>query len=161
MLKIGKLVPDFALPNQDGEIIHLSDFRGQRVVIFTSPKPGSIACTMQACSLRDVMPSLTRANAVVLGISTDRTPLLKSLKERDHLPYELLSDVDHQMLEQWGAWGVSLADFTVNAANRTLWIVDEDGYLFEKHVPVSIRNGEIALKALELMDQEPLAAAGR
>jgi thioredoxin-dependent peroxiredoxin len=160
MLQVGQLIPDFALANQDEEIIHLKSYRGQRVVIFTSPKPGSIACTMQAVSLRDVMPRLAQANTVVLGISTDRTPVLKTWKERESLPFDLLSDPDHQVLERLGAWGIAKDGFTLEATNRTLWIVDEVGRLFEKHVPVGLQNGTIALKALDQMNGELLSAAG-
>ena len=104
MLEIGEHVPDFALLNQDGRLVRLSDFRGQRVVIFTFPRAGTLGCTIQACAFRDESLRIEAKNTVVLGISTDLPDELHTWKAREKLPYDLLSDPDHALL---GPWGIS------------------------------------------------------
>ena len=96
MLAIGDMAPDFALPNQDGDTIKLSDYRGKKVVIFAFPKAGTMGCTQQACAFRDALPELQDANAVVFGVSADSLPELQSFKKKQNLTYDLLSDASHK-----------------------------------------------------------------
>ena len=136
MLNVGDQAPDFELLNQDGNPVCLSDFRGRPVVIFTFPEAGSMGCTMQACDLRDRFPRIAQENAVILGISPDSPADLKAWQTRDRLCYDLLSDPDHRVLSAWGAWGVDLKIIKLNTTNRTLWVLDENGVIFARHVPV-------------------------
>lgn len=101
MPTVGEIVPDFELPNQDGQLIRLSQFRGQRVVLFAFPKAATSGCTTQACGFRDSAASLQVANAVVLGISPDAPKALAKWKAAESLPYDLLSDESHAVLEAW------------------------------------------------------------
>ena len=159
MLNVGDVVPDFALPNQDGKLVRLSDFRGRRVVIFTFPAAGSMGCTMQACDLRDAYADLVSGNTVVLGISVDTPADLKAWKDQRALPYDLLSDPDHPVLEMLEGWRVKVLGIELPYfRNRTLWVLDEDGRVFEKHVPVMpVGNGRIARAALNRMEARETA----
>src|SRR5690606_19777985 len=105
MPAVGEKAPDFELKNQNGETVRLSDYRGRKVVLFAFPKAFTSGCTAQACGLRDSFPLLENVNATVLGLSPDPPEDLKAWKEAENLPYDLLSDPDHTVLEQWGAWG--------------------------------------------------------
>ncbi|MCB1033720.1 MAG: peroxiredoxin, partial [Acidobacteria bacterium] len=91
MISIGDKAPDFALPNQDGETVRLSDLKGKKVVLFAYPKADTPGCTQQACGFRDQMPVLQSADAVVLGISPDKPAALKKWQAKQSLPYDLLS----------------------------------------------------------------------
>lgn len=153
MPEIGELAPDFELLNQDGQPVRLRDFRGQRVVIFTFPKANTPGCTAQACSFRDEFPRLEAANTVVLGISADTPADLKAWKMTKQLPYDLLADVDHKVLEAYGVWGMSALVITLPVAQRTAWVIDENGVIVDKQVPVGPK--ESVTRALAALDRLP------
>ncbi len=152
MLAIGQQAPDFELPNQDGQPVRLSDFRGQRVVIFAFPKANTMGCTMQACAFRDEFRRIEAENAVVLGISVDSQDDLRSWKADKQLPYDLLSDPDKTMLDPWGAGDNSLLGvITFPGAKRSYWVIDEDGTIRDMQIGVrpeqSVRRALAALGA--------------
>lgn len=105
MLKIGDSAPDFELLTDAGEPLKLSELRGRRVVLFFFPKADTPGCTKQACGFRDRFPRIETANATVLGLSPDQPKALAKWKEKESLPYTLLSDPDHEVAEAFGAWG--------------------------------------------------------
>ncbi|HMM29749.1 MAG: thioredoxin-dependent thiol peroxidase [Chloroflexota bacterium] len=138
MPAVGEKAPDFELKNQDGETVRLSDYRGQKVVLFAFPKAGTSGCTAQACGLRDAFPRLEAANAVVLGLSPDQPADLKKWQQEESLPYDLLSDPDHRVLEEWGVWGEkSMYGKTYMGVIRSHWIIDENGAIADAQVKVS------------------------
>ncbi len=138
MPAIGDQAPDFALKNQDGKIVRLSDFRGRKVVLFAYPKAGTSGCTTQACGLRDQFPRIESANAVVLGLSPDAPDDLRKWKDQERLPYDLLSDPDHAVLEAWGAWGEkSMYGKSYMGVIRSHWIIDEEGRIADARIKVS------------------------
>jgi len=138
MPAVGEQAPDFALKNQDGETVRLSDYRGRKVVLFAFPKAGTPGCTTQACGLRDAFPRIEAANAVVLGLSPDTPEDLKKWQQEENLPYDLLSDPDHQVLEEWGVWGEkSMYGKPYMGVIRSHWIIDEDGKIADAQVKVS------------------------
>ena len=138
MPNIGESAPDFALPNQDGQTVRLSDFRGKKVVIFAFPKAGTSGCTTQACGFRDEFPRIQDANAVVLGLSPDKPDALRKWKDKENLPYDLLSDPDHKVLEAWGAWGEKkMYGKTYMGVIRSHWVIDENGVVADAHIKVS------------------------
>ncbi len=138
MPAVGEKAPDFELPNQDGKPVKLSDFRGKKVVLFAYPKAGTSGCTTQACGFRDEFPRIDAANAVVLGISPDEPEALRQWKAKEGLPYDLLSDPDHTVLEAWGAWGEkSMYGKTYMGVIRSHWVIDEDGTIADEQIKIS------------------------
>ena len=105
MVEEGKPAPDFALTSDGGETVRLSDLRGRQVVLYFYPKDDTSGCTKQACGIRDVYAEFERAGAVVLGVSPDSEKSHVRFKEKYGLPFPLLSDPDHAVAEQYGAWG--------------------------------------------------------
>ena len=137
MPKVGEPAPDFELLNQDGKTIRLSDYRGKKVILFAYPKAFTSGCTTQACGFRDAFPRFDGANAVILGISPDDTELLYKWKEAEHLPYDLLSDPEHRVLEAWGAWGEkSNYGKKYMGVLRSHWIIGEDGKILDSRVNI-------------------------
>ncbi len=137
MPKVGEKAPDFALPNQDGKIIKLSDLRGKKVILFAYPKADTPGCTTQACGFRDRFPKIEAGNGVVLGISADEQKDLVKWKKKENLPYDLLSDVDHQVLEQWGAWGEKINyGKKYMGIIRSHWVIDEQGVVINEEIKV-------------------------
>ncbi len=162
MLQLGKQAPDFQLRNQDGEIIRLRDLRGKKVVIFAFPKAKSINCTRQACAFRDEFPRIDTENAVILGVGVDSLEALREWRQNHNLPYDLLQDADHRMLEKWGAWGVfdvkNLLGFP--PVKRSYWIVDENGALIDMHIGVTDKQSvQLALQTLQnAANSHPIAS---
>jgi thioredoxin-dependent peroxiredoxin len=150
MPKIGETAPDFALINQDGKTVHLSDFRGKRVVIFAYPKAGTSGCTTQACGFRDQFPKLSANNIVVLGLSPDDPKDQLKWKQKENLPYDLLSDLDHSVLETWGAWGPkSMYGNTYEGVIRSHWVIDENGVVVDERINIKpLDSVEEAVKTL-------------
>lgn len=138
MPKVGETAPDFELPNQDGQMVRLSSFRGRKVILFAFPKADTPGCTTQACGFRDAFPQIEAGNAVVLGISADSQKDLAKWKKKQNLPYDLLSDPEHQVLEQWGAWGEkSMYGKTYMGIIRSHWVIDENGILSDEQIKIS------------------------
>ncbi|MBE2269276.1 MAG: thioredoxin-dependent thiol peroxidase [Anaerolinea sp.] len=138
MVTVGEPAPDFELINQDGNTVRLSDFRGKKVVMFAYPAAGTSGCTTQACGFRDRFPRFTQNNIVVLGISPDKPADQLKWKKAENLPYDLLCDEDHKVLEQWGAWGEKTSfGKTYDGVIRSHWIIDENGILIDQQLGVS------------------------
>ncbi len=138
MIAVGQKAPDFELVNQDGAPVKLSDYRGRKVIIFAFPKAGTGGCTTQACSFRDTLPQISTENAVVLGISTDSPDELRQWHAAHHLPYDLLSDPDKQVLSAWGAGENTLFGLIpMSGAKRSYWVLDEDGTVIDMQIGVS------------------------
>lgn len=138
MPAIGDLAPDFELMNQDNHPVKLSDYRGKRVVLFAYPKASTPGCTEQACGFRDQFPKLRNNNVVVLGISPDEPQAQLKWKQKENLPYDLLSDPDHHVLESLGAWGEKKNyGKTYMGVVRSHWVIDEEGRLADVQLGVS------------------------
>ena len=105
MLQVGDQAPGFELLSDENRPVKLSDFRGQRVVLFFYPKADTPGCTTQACGFRDNFPVIQASNATVLGISPDKPAALAKWKAEQALPYTLLSDPEHQVADAYGVWG--------------------------------------------------------
>lgn len=151
MPNIGDPAPDFELPNQDGQPVRLSRFRGQKVILFAYPKAGTSGCTTQACGFRDQFPQIEAGGAVVLGISPDAPKDLLKWKQKENLPYDLLSDVDHQVLEAWGAWGEkSMYGKKYWGVIRSHWVIDENGIVVDAQIKISPEDSvQKAVQALQ------------
>ncbi len=106
-LNVGDTAPLFTLNNENDEPVSLTDYIGkQQVLIYFYPKAMTPGCTVQAQGLRDIKAELTELNTVVFGISPDEVKRLIKFCQRDELNFSLLSDVDHQVADQFGVWGL-------------------------------------------------------
>ncbi len=129
-LTAGAPAPAFALPDQDGNIVKLSDFKGKKVLFYFYPKAMTPGCTVQAQGLRDVNAELTDHNVVVLGVSIDPVKRLGKFIERDNLNFTLLSDEDHAVAEQFGVWGEKkFMGKVYDGLHRISFLINEDGVI--------------------------------
>jgi peroxiredoxin Q/BCP len=127
-LKVGDNAPEFELPNQDGELVKLSDFKGKKVIVYFYPKAMTPGCTVQAQGLRDSKTELDEHNAVVLGISPDAVKRLPKFIEKEALNFTLLSDEDHSVADAFGVWGLKkFMGKEYDGIHRITFIIDEDG----------------------------------
>lgn len=132
--KVGNLAPAFSLPNQNGDLVSLKDFRDrQQVVLYFYPKALTPGCTTQACGIRDARDEFARRDAVVLGVSPDPQKKLLNFTDKKQLNFDLLSDEDHALAEKYGVWGLKkFMGREFMGILRTTFIIGKDGRL--KHV---------------------------
>ena len=133
MIEPGTQAPDFTLPDQDGDEVSLSDFRGSRVVLYFYPKADTAGCTTQACGIRDHRADYEAAGAVVLGVSPDPVKAIKKFADKQSLDFRLLADEDHAVCETYGVWAEkSMYGRTFWGALRSTFVIDEQGVV--RHV---------------------------
>lgn len=149
---LGQPAPDFELTADDGSAVRLSDFRGQRVVIYFYPKDDTPGCTTQACGFRDNYVEIQERNAVVLGISPDGEKSHAKFKTKFNLPFRLLADPDATVARAYGVWREkSMYGKTYMGIVRSHFLVDEQGRLADVKYSVSPEASvEGALTALRL-----------
>jgi len=138
MLNIGDKAPEFELLNDEEISVKLSDFLGQRVVLFFYPKAGTSGCTTQACGFRDNYPQIEAADATVIGVSPDKPAALAKWKAKENLPYTLLSDPDHEVAEAYGVWGEKkMYGKSYMGIIRSHFVIDAQGLIEDVQFKVS------------------------
>ena len=135
-LKVGDPAPDFTLPDENGNLVSLADFRGKRVVLFFYPRDNTPGCTAQACGFRDEFTVIQDKNAVVLGVSGQGAKSHRSFKAKHSLPFPLLSDEDHAVSVKYGVWGEKRF-MGMLITNRSHFVIGPDGKLEDVQVGVS------------------------
>ena len=130
MLPIGIQAPDFSLSDQNGTVHTLSQYRGQKVVLYFYPKDNTSGCTAQACGFAERYPLFREKGAVVLGVSRDSVKTHKNFETKYGLPFTILSDPDHAVTELYDAWKEKKNYGKVAmGVVRTTYLIDEDGVI--------------------------------
>ena len=124
----GDTAPDFTLPDDTSREVSLQDFAGQRVLVYFYPRANTPGCTTQACDFRDSIADLNDLDVTVLGISPDKPEKLAAFREDHGLNFVLLSDVDKQVMTEWGAFGEKKNyGKVVQGVIRSTFLVEPDG----------------------------------
>ena len=124
----GDKAPDFALLDQDGETVRLSDHAGQTVVLYFYPRASTPGCTTQACGIRDRRADYAAAGATVIGISPDEPAALRKFADKHDLDFTLVGDPDHSVAEAYGVWvEKSMYGKKYLGVERSTFIIDGDG----------------------------------
>jgi peroxiredoxin Q/BCP len=135
-LKAGDKAPAFSLKNTDGKTVKLADFKGRKVVIYFYPKDMTPGCTVEACGFRDDYAQLKKRGVEILGVSGDDQASHQKFTGKYSLPFTLLSDPDHSMMEKYGAWGEkSMYGKKFMGVLRITYVIDEAGkiaHVFKK-----------------------------
>ena len=135
MLEVGTKAPDFTLPDQNGQPVSLSDFRGKKVVLYFYPKDNTPGCTRQACAFAGSYDAFRDLDAVVIGVSKDSTASHQKFAQKYDLPFLLLSDPELGVLQAYGVWQEKKLYGKVSmGVVRTTFIIDENGVI-EKVMP--------------------------
>ena len=130
MLKIGTPAPAFTLPDQNGDPVSLSDFKGRKVILYFYPKDMTSGCTKQACAFGELYPQFREKGAVILGVSKDSVSSHKKFEEKYGLPFTLLSDTEKEVLLAYDVWKekVNYGKVTLGVV-RTTYLIDENGVI--------------------------------
>jgi peroxiredoxin Q/BCP len=104
-LETGDPAPDFALPDENGDTVRLSDFAGRRVVVYFYPADDTPGCTKEACQFTDRFDDFAEAGVDVVGVSPDGADKHRRFREKYGLKVRLVSDSSHEVMERYGAWG--------------------------------------------------------
>lgn len=151
MLEVGVKAPEFVLENQNGEVVHLSDFIGKKVILYFYPKDNTPGCTTQACSYAQNYPLFAAKDAVVIGISKDSTASHKKFEQKYELPFILLSDTTLETIQAYDVWKEkNMYGKKVMGVVRSSYLIDEEGMIsaaFEK-----VKPAENAKQMLSMLD---------
>ena len=149
-LAAGDAAPDFALPDQDGALHRLADYRGRTVVLYFYPRDNTPGCTKQACSFRDTLGEIDEHDAVVLGVSVDSAESHRAFREKHELNFPLLVDEGATVATAYGAWGEkTLYGRTSIGMTRATFIIGTDGLLTKVWKRArAADHGQAVLKAL-------------
>ena len=148
MLKVGDKVPDFKGVDQDGNAISYQDFVGKKLVVFFYPKASTPGCTAEACDLRDNENALKAQGYHLVGVSADSVKRQKNFAEKNSLPFPLIADENHDVLNAFGVWGPKkFMGREFDGIHRTTFIIDEKGVITD--VIEKVKTKEHAKQILE------------
>ena len=135
MLEPGTKAPDFTLPDQDGTMHSLSQYRGLKVILYFYPKDSTPGCTKQACAYSERLPQIREAGAVVLGVSKDSVTSHRRFADKYGLAFTLLADPERQVIEAYDVWKEKKNYGKVSmGVVRTTYLINEEG-IIEKVMP--------------------------
>jgi peroxiredoxin Q/BCP len=153
-LKAGDKAPDFTAKDQNGNTISLTDFKGKTVVLYFYPKDDTPGCTAEACDFRDNYQSLVGKGFEVIGVSTDDEKSHKKFETKYNLPFPLISDADHAVVEGYGVWGEkNMYGKKYMGTIRTTFIIDGDGNI--KQVIDKVDTKAASQQVLDLAPPNP------
>lgn len=130
MLQIGDKAPAFSARDENGKVVKLSDFEGKKVILYFYPKDNTPTCTVQACNLRDNYAAFKKKGYVLLGVSVDTEKSHQKFKAKYDLPFPLLADPDHKLVDAYGVWREKTTfGKTYMGTVRTTFVIDEKGVI--------------------------------
>jgi len=149
-LTTGMQAPAFTSTDQNGKPVSLSDFSGQKVILYFYPKDDTPGCTAEACDFRDNYSGLVAKGINVLGVSVDSEASHQKFVTKHNLPFPLLADTDHQIVEAYGVWGEkNMYGKKYMGVNRSTFIIDENGAI--SHIIKKVDTKNSTAQVLELL----------
>lgn len=150
-LEEGKKAPAFKLPDQNGDVHQLKDYKGKWVVIYFYPKDNTPGCTKEACNFRDNIKPIEKLEAIVIGVSVDSVKKHANFVEKYDLPFTLLADTEQKMVNDYGVWGLKkFMGREYMGTNRMTFIVDPTGKIAKIYPKVkAATHGEEVLNDLK------------
>ena len=130
MIQPGTPAPDFQIPDQNGETVSLSSFRGQKVVLYFYPRDNTPGCSREAAAYRDALPEFEALGVKVFGLSKDSSASHKRFADKYELPFTLLADTETAVLQDYGAWQEKKMYGKVSMGTvRSTVLIDENGVI--------------------------------
>ena len=132
MLEVGTKAPDFNLPDQDGNMHSLSEYKGKKLILYFYPKDNTAGCTKQACGYSERYPLFTEKGVEVIGISKDSVASHKKFQEKNSLSFTILSDEELTAIKAYDVWHKKkMAGREYMGVVRTTYLIDEDGIIIK------------------------------
>ena len=129
-LKVGDKAPNISVNDEAGNLINLSDYLGQKLVVFFYPKANTPGCTAEACNLRDNYAELQKQGYAILGVSADSEKKQSNFKNKYEFPFPLLADEDKEVIEAFGVWGEKkFMGKVYDGIHRKTFIINEEGII--------------------------------
>lgn len=146
---------DFSLPDQNGEVHKLSDYRGQTVVLYFYPKDGTPGCTLEACSFRDNQEKYKENGIVILGVSKDTVLSHKKFAQKHNLRFTIFSDVEKKVIKKYKAWGEKkFMGKTYDGVLRKSYLIDKKGSIVKVYEKVNpLTHAEEILKDVNTLQK--------
>lgn|SRR5574344_128486 len=149
-MNIGDKAPEILGKDENGKEIRISDFKGQKLVLYFYPKDNTSGCTAEACSIRDNYAELRKQGYAVVGVSIDDEKSHQKFIAKNDLPFSLIADTDKKLVEQFGVWGEKkLYGRSYMGTLRTTFIINEKGIIERIVSPKEIKVKEHAKQLLE------------
>lgn len=141
MLEKGTKAPEFSLPDENGEIRSLADYKGKKIILYFYPKDNTPGCTKQACGFAELYPQFNEKGVEVIGISKDSVVSHKKFKDKYSLPFTILSDTELETIKAYDVWKEKkLYGKTSMGIVRTTYLIDEQGIIIEAMDKVKAAN---------------------
>jgi peroxiredoxin Q/BCP len=151
MLDIGTVAPSFELPDQNGDVHRLEDYRGKKVVLYFYPRDNTAGCSKQACGFTQLQPLFNEKGAVILGVSKDSVASHKRFEERRELGFTLLSDTELVAIKAYDVWKEKRSRGKVTmGVVRTTYLIDEEGIII--HAAEKVRAASNPQDTLDLLE---------
>ena len=155
MLETGTIAPDFTLPDQNGKMHALTEYRGKKVILYFYPRDNTPGCTKQACGFGELYPQFQEKGAVVLGVSKDSVASHKKFEEKYGLPFTLLSDTKLEVIMAYDVWKEKKNYGKVSmGVVRTTYLINEDGIILK--AMEKVKTAENPQDMLDALSQEAL-----
>ena len=150
-MEVGQRLPEILGKDQDGKELKLSDFKGKKLVLYVYPKDSTPGCTTEACNIRDNYERFLSLGYVVIGVSIQDESSHKKFIAKYQLPFPLIADVDHTLLEAMGAWGEkSMYGKKTMGTIRTTFVINEEGIIEKIFAGKQVKTKEHADQILTL-----------
>lgn len=138
-VEIGKQAPNVKLPNQEGEMVSLADFKGKNIVLYFYPKDMTPGCTTEACDFRDHHESFGELDAVIIGVSPDPISKHEEFIDKHDLPFLLLADEEKSAAKAYDVWKLKKKDGKeYHGMERSTFIIDKEGNIQKEYRKVSV-----------------------
>lgn len=148
-MNVGDKVPDLLGKDANGKEVRLSDYPGKTIALYFYPKDNTSGCTAEACSLRDAYQDFIDAGYQVIGVSVDSEQSHQKFAAKYNLPFPLIADTDHHLVEQMGVWGEkSMYGRKYMGTFRTTFIISPDGIIEKIFTPKEIKTSTHAQQIL-------------
>lgn len=149
-LTVGDKAPEVLGFNENGEEVRLDTYKGRKLVLYFYPKDNTPGCTSEACNLRDNYEALRAEGYEVVGVSPDSAASHQRFKAKHELPFTLVSDGDHTLLEAFGAWGEkTMCGRKYMGVLRSTFLIDENGVITKTFGPKEVKVKEHAAQILK------------
>ena len=137
MLEIGKKAPEFKLPDQNGDIHALKDYRGKKVILYFYPKDNTSGCTLETLNFKEISKKVQKKGAVIIGVSKDSVQSHKNFETNHNLPFVLLSDEDTKVIQTYDVWvEKSMYGRKYMGVDRSTYLIDEKGVIIKTYQKV-------------------------